>query len=263
MRENRWQEVPFCASQSMGSRLEQEDSYGICYENLCAQTKYPCCFVLADGMGGHVGGSIASQTAVDAVKLSLSESELIDGGALEDSLAVANESIAECLAVNPDLEGMGTTLVVASVVENRLIWVSVGDSPLFGVNENFEIVRLNEDHSMKPVLDSLVAAGSLEANSEEYLKKSNQLRSAVLGEEIDLFEVNDQGVSLFDWQYFVIASDGIETLSESEIGQCFRKHDSFGVNSIALALVDAVDDKRKRKQDNTTVIILEAKSLCA
>ena len=262
MRDKQGFYMPFCATQSLGARSEQEDSYGICYENLCSQTEYPKCFILADGMGGHVGGAIASQTAIDAVKLSLSECEQIDGDALKDSLSVANESIAQCLEINPDLEGMGTTLVAASTQDDRLIWVSVGDSPLFGVDENFNVTRLNEDHSMRPVLDSLVAAGSLGRDSEEYAKKSNQLRSAVLGEEIDLYEVNERGVSLRDWQYFVIASDGLETLTQVEIGECFKSHRSTGVESIAIALVDAVDAKRNAKQDNTTLIVLEAKKLC-
>lgn len=262
MLDNRNSYVPFCATQSLGARPEQEDSYGICYDNLCPQTKYPKCFVLADGMGGHVGGAVASQMVVDAVKLNLSEYERIDGGALEACLSVANESIAHCLEINPDLEGMGTTLVAASTEGDRLIWMSVGDSPLLGVDENFNVKRLNEDHSMKPVLDSLVASGSLDVESEEYVKKSNQLRSAVLGEEIELYEINESGVLLRDWRYFVIASDGLETLSEDEIGLCCKKYDSTGIESIAIALVDAVDAKGKAKQDNTTLIVLEAKELC-
>ena len=232
-------------------------------ENPSEVTGYPNCFVLADGMGGHVGGSVASQTAVDAVKLSLSAFELIDEMALRDSLSAANESLAQCLQVHPDLEGMGTTLVVASIQDDRLIWMSVGDSPLYGVDADFQVARLIDDHSMKPVLDSLVAAGSLSADSQEYASRSNQLRSAVLGEEIELYEINETGVSLKDWQYFVIASDGIETLSEREIGQCFRKNHSSGTDEITIALLDAIDEKRKLKQDNVTVIVLESDRLCS
>lgn len=261
MRDPHSMDMPFCASQSVGERSEQEDSYGICYEDLSGVREYPKCYVLADGMGGHVGGSIASQTAVDAVKLGLSGRETIDGVALRDSLALANESIAQCLEVNPDLEGMGTTLIVASILDGRLIWMSVGDSPLFGVDANFNVSRLNEDHSMRPVLDSLVADGILNTDSQEYASKSNQLRSAVLGEEIELYEINNSGVALQDWRYFVMASDGIETLSEEEIGRCFQRNQLLGIDEITIALVDAIDHKRKLKQDNTTLIVLESHKL--
>ena len=107
----------------------------------------------ASGMHGRSRrGSVASQTAVDAVKLSLSAFELIDEMALRDSLSAAKESLAQCLQVHPDLEGMGTHLVVASIQDDRLIWMSVGDSPLYGVDADFQVARLNDDHSMKPVL---------------------------------------------------------------------------------------------------------------
>ena len=85
-----------------------------------------------------------------------------------------------------------------------------------------------------------------------------------MGEEIELYEINNEtGVSLKDWQYFVIASDGIETLSEREIGQCFRKNHSSGTDEITIALLDAIDEKRKLKQDNVTVIVLESDRLCS
>lgn len=262
MHENRSTYVPFCATQSLGARPEQEDSYGICYDNLCSQSRYPQCFVLADGMGGHVGGAIASQTAVDSVKLCLSERDEINGIALKESLALANESIAHCLEVNPDLEGMGTTLVAVSIQGDRLTWMSVGDSLLLGVDANYNVVRLNEDHSMKPILNSLVLAGSLDANSEEYARKSNQLRSAVHGKEINLYEINELGVPLNEWLYIVIASDGLETLSADDISECCKENKAAGVGTIALALVDAVDKRRSKKQDNITLIILDAKRLC-
>lgn len=252
--------LPFCALQSLGAREEQEDSYGICYEYWPSDSAHPECFILADGMGGHVGGAIASQTAVDAVKLSISESKVFDNRTLIDSLSVANSSIAECLSVNPEFEGMGTTLLVTSFVDGRLLWLSVGDSPLFGVNNRFELTRLNADHSMKPVLDSLVEMGDLDPESDEYRQQSSQLRTAVLGDEIELYELNEAGVALSDWKYFVMASDGLETLSQNQMARVIKKYSKKGPGAIALGLIDAVDAMHKKKQDNVTVIVFEAQA---
>ena len=252
---SRWNEWPFCALQSVGARQEQEDSYGLCYRHGGSDPNDPICFILADGMGGHVGGSVASQTAVDAVKLIVSETSLSERIDLMHGLSVANASLAECLAVNPELDGMGTTLVIAAIQDAQLSWLSVGDSPMFGLTEEFAIKRLNEDHSMKPVLDSLVDAGNLDVDSDEYRKKANQLRSAVLGEEVNLYEINDKGISLNDWRYIIIASDGLETLSPEEISKCARLSYRNGCSGIALGLIDAVDLKKNSNQDNTTILV--------
>lgn len=251
--------TPFCALQSLGAREEQEDSYGVCYHDWDCDAEQQKCFILADGMGGHVGGSVASQMAVDAAKLSISETQSFDSRALMDALSVANASVSECLSVNPEFEGMGTTLVLAAFVDDRLFWLSIGDSPLFGINDRFELSRLNQDHSMKPVLDALVETGDMDPTSAEYRQQSNQLRSALMGDEIDLYELNDVGVPISDWKYFLMASDGLETLSTKEIESVVKKHSKKGAGAIGLGLIDAVDNKHNRKQDNVTLIVLEAR----
>ena len=254
------EKTPFCALQSLGAREEQEDSYGICYDYWESDSGSPKCFILADGMGGHVGGSVASQMAVDAAKLSISETKVFGSRELMDTLSVANASVSECLSVNPEFEGMGTTLVVTAFFDGRLFWLSIGDSPLFGINSRFELARLNEDHSMKPVLDALVETGDMNPNSDEYRRQSNQLRSALMGDEIDLYELNDIGVPISDWKYFLMASDGLETLSQNEIESVVKKNSKKGPDAIGLGLIDAVDAKHKRKQDNVTLIVLEAQA---
>ena len=116
---------PFFAIQIIGKRDEQEDSYGICYNFESLNRSIPSCFVLADGMGGHSGGDVASQTAIDSVKLVVESCDVYDGRTLRDSLSAANLNIAECLNVNADLEGMGTTLVVLIIAGENAFWVSV------------------------------------------------------------------------------------------------------------------------------------------
>ena len=75
-----------------------------------------------------------------------------------------------------------------------------------------------------------------------------------------MYELNDKGVATSDWQYFILASDGLETLSEKEIRKITKKYSKKGSSAIALGLIDAVDAKYKKKQDNVTVIVLEAQA---
>ena len=248
---------PFFAIQIIGKRDEQEDSYGICYGFKSQTSQIPACFILADGMGGHSGGEVASQTAIDSVKLVVESCDVFDDRALRDSLSAANLNIAECLKVNADLEGMGTTLVVLIIIGENAFWVSVGDSPLLSLDYNHELHLLNEDHSMRPVLDELVATSVLKADSPEYQKKVSQLRSALTGDNIKLYDLNEKGFSLADSKYLVLSSDGLDTLSREEVKSVMLANDKKGPKEIASQLINAIEKKGSTKQDNTTLIVID------
>lgn len=249
--------APFYATQTIGKRGEQEDSYGICYDFQSLDCSIPNCFVLADGMGGHAGGSVASQIAIDSVKLVIEAGDSIDERTLKDSLSAANLNIAECLKVNDDLKGMGTTLVVLAIINNRIFWVSVGDSPLLCLDQSSEIHLLNEDHSMRPVLDQLVESGVLSEGHPDYQTKVSQLRSALTGGEIALYDLNAEGISLNDYKYLILATDGLDTLSHEEVRAIVVANDKKGPKEIASQLINAVDNKCSPKQDNTTLIVID------
>ena len=248
---------PFFAIQIIGRRDEQEDSYGICYGFKSQTSQIPACFILADGMGGHSGGEVASQTAIDSVKLVVESCDVFDDRTLRDSLSAANLNIAECLKVNADLEGMGTTLVVLIIIGENAFWVSVGDSPLLSLDYNHELHLLNEDHSMRPVLDELVATSVLKADSPEYQKKVSQLRSALTGDNIKLYDLNEKGFSLADSKYLVLSSDGLDTLSREEVKSVMLANDKKGPKEIASQLINAIEKKGSTKQDNTTLIVID------
>src|SRR5262245_61175671 len=108
-------------SQHQGARPYQEDSWALrslADESLLA--------VVADGMGGHAGGAVASRLAVEAFVRSLEQ-----GGSLADGLRDANRAIRKGSVGKPDLAGMGATLVAAQVRGDDVRWISVGDSPFF------------------------------------------------------------------------------------------------------------------------------------
>jgi protein phosphatase len=141
-------------------------------------------YVLADGMGGAKAGERASRLAVDTVSESILKAQNRDSQALLVAVEEANRRVLEAAAHDPELEGMGTTLVAALEVGDELLIASVGDSRAYlldrtgfraitedqsWVNEVGRPLGLNEEalrtHPMRHVLTMAIGAGvALEIN---------------------------------------------------------------------------------------------------
>src|SRR5205814_7081004 len=115
-------------------------------------------FVVADGVGGHKAGEVASQTAVDTLEREFQE-PTTDG--LIDAVKTANRTVWDLAESNPDQRGMGTTLTAVALVnednEERLAVVNVGDSRAYLLQQG-ELEQLTEDHSL---VEQLVREGQL------------------------------------------------------------------------------------------------------
>ena len=172
--------------------------------------------VLADGMGGHAAGEVASGLAVEKFSAAYinNHDNVID--ALRNSLDIANEQLAEAVLASPEYKGMGTTLTGTVIRNNHMYWVSVGDSPLW-IFTNGYLRRVNADHSMVPLLDEMVTHGAMRREEALTDFRRNLLRSAVTGKEIKLVDLCQEPVQLIAGDMVMLASDGIETLSEHEL----------------------------------------------
>lgn len=244
------------AGQIQGARDYQEDDYGI------SEVSAPddpggeqVLLVLADGMGGHAGGAEASAIVVRT----FIETYQVVGGPTPDrlraALDAANEAVAAKVVAEPDLAGMGATLVGVSITDAGAQWVSVGDSPLWLCRGKL-ITRLNADHSMTPVLDNMVQTGHLTEEQAASDSRRNALRSAVTGEELDLVDLASRPTELDRGDVLLIASDGLETLSESVIARAVSRSLSrdAGVGEMVSDLLKRTEDERRPRQDNVTVI---------
>ncbi|MGQ0672087.1 MAG: PP2C family protein-serine/threonine phosphatase [Hyphomicrobium sp.] len=233
--------------------------------------------VLADGMGGHAGGAIASRTACDSFIRGYVECETADGNVLMHGthevadpqhapstrsrlvagLEAANDAIARTVQASPALNGMGSTLIGVVFGEHGVEWVSVGDSPLLFYRQG-EIATLNEDHSMAPELDRLAAIGEMSIEAARRDPRRHMLRSAVTGDDLDLVDLSRRPLKTEPGDYVILASDGLQTLEMDEIERIVAAYADDGAAAVAEALIRAVVAIRDPHQDNTTVVAVRA-----
>ncbi|MDI1287868.1 MAG: protein phosphatase 2C domain-containing protein [Reyranella sp.] len=223
-------------SQHQGKRPYQEDSWA-----LVRLGDGSLLAMVADGMGGHAGGAVASKLAVAAFVHAVEQ-----GGGLDDGLNDANEAVRIGAAGKPDLNGMGTTVVAALVRGDEVRWISVGDSPFYLVTAG-KLVRLNADHSMAPQIAALVERGMLTAEEAEHHPGRHTLREAVMGDPLTLIDKGSRQLGGGDT--LLLCSDGVQTLTDEQILAAAARP--------ASGLVEAVLALAKDHQDNVTVVKLE------
>jgi len=223
-------------AQHQGARPYQEDSW-----TLRGLPDGALLAVLADGMGGHAGGSVASRLAVGAFIMAVEQ-----GGSLAEALQAANLAIAEGAARNTALRGMGSTLVAVMVKGDAVMWISVGDSPLYLVQDG-RLERLNADHSMAPQIDELVARGVISAVEAAHHPGRHTLREAVMGNPLTLIDEGSRRLGA--GARLLLCSDGVQSLDEAGI--------AAGAGGAVRELIEAVLALRAPHQDNVTVIKLE------
>ncbi len=238
--------------QIQGDRDYQEDEFAITLLTGESSDGDRLLLVLADGMGGHAGGKVASQTVVQAFWDGFRQPAANIAANLNAGVRAANEAVRARQQADPALYEMGATLVAALIQDGHLYWASVGDSLLW-VFRNGRLTRLNADHSMRPLLLDLVELGRMTEEEVLHDPRVHQLRSAIVGEDIPLLDIAANGYSLETDDVVLLASDGLETLPEAEMEALLTQH---GNNAQALvrALLEAVAEVGKAHQDNTTVL---------
>lgn len=172
--------------------------------------KLPNLLVVADGMGGHKAGEFASKYVVEVLKQTLADSmadkpeEMI-----RQAIMVANHKLIETAKQDARLEGMGTTLVVATIIEHTLYFANIGDSRLYILNE--DIKQLSKDHSY---VQEMVRLGGIHPEDAKYHPNKNIITRAIGAKEkvqIDFFEYRlKKGDSI------LMCTDGLSNMVEDE-----------------------------------------------
>lgn len=217
--------------------------------------KLPNLFIVADGMGGHKAGEFASRFTVEVVKDELAKStEDSPEAVIRQAITSANQRLLETAKQDSKLEGMGTTLVVATVIERTLYFANVGDSRLYLLNN--DIKQVSKDHSL---VQEMVRLGGIKQEDAKNHPDKNIITRAIGAKEqveVDFYEYR-----LKKGDIVLMCTDGLSNMVEdTEIlhivkgsrdiveaveGLIEKANENGGKDNIGIVAVDAFADEVK------------------
>jgi len=226
-------------------RSRNEDSYAVVENEHLA--------VVADGMGGHGNGDIASRIAVDAVcevytgPVDGEGDEFAVAERLQKAFAHAHERIRAAGEEDNSLRGMGTTLIAAVIEDGSAVIGHVGDSRAYALRGS-TLTQLTEDHSW---VREQVVAGHLSVDQAREHPFKSVVTRALGGEHA--VKVDLRRVRLQDGDVLLLCSDGLTTmLTDEEIAELLNQGGS--INEMTKRLVDAAN--KLGGADNITVVMV-------
>ena len=173
--------------------------------------KLPNLFIVADGMGGHKAGEYASKTAVETISeyIQKCDSELVVA-TIRKAIGEANQKLLKEAILDSEKEGMGTTVVAATIIGDKLLAANVGDSRLYIVNES-GITQVTVDHSY---VEEMIRSGRIVRSEARNHPDRNKITRAVgvfPKVEVDFFETKiEPGDTI------LLCTDGLTGMVEDE-----------------------------------------------
>lgn len=225
-------------------RNNNQDSIFYCDEPI---GPLPNLYIIADGMGGHRAGDKASRMAIDITVDFVKKSKLENPVAiLRRAMIFANNKIYKEATEDPDLNGMGTTMVAAVACDGKLFVANIGDSRLYVINN--DIKQITMDHSL---VEELIRNGELERKKGRNHPEKNIITKALGSkDEIipDFFEIEMNAEDKY-----LLCSDGLSNMVEDdEIRDIVV--DRHNLDDIAQALIDRAN--YYGGTDNISVVII-------
>jgi len=246
-----------CSITDLGKkRIHNEDSY-LSDDNLGL-------FIVADGMGGHAAGDVASKMAVETVieymNETIADPEITppfgtdanlstDENQLKLSIQLANKKIYQKASSDMNYKGMGTTIVVLYHRNNYLNVAHVGDSRAYHIRDG-EIKLITEDHSW---VNEQVQAGLMSKDDarNHYLKN---IITRALGSKEEV-AIDVQKVEIREDDFFLMCTDGLNNhVSDEEILE-YIKESNYSLHKSTQKLVQVALDRGG--EDNITLILLK------
>lgn len=201
-------------------------------------------FAIADGMGGHRGGEVASRTAIEALRAAVAS-----GRPVNEAISRANDAVIERAEGDDELTGMGTTLTAVVIASGRQLLVGhVGDSRAYLLHDG-TLRRITDDHSL---VEELVRDGRLTPEqAESHPRRSIVTRALGVDPEV---EVDLYSIEVAAGDRVVICSDGLTTMvRERDVERLARSEPD--PQRAAELLVDAAN--QAGGEDNTSVVIVD------
>ena len=227
-------------------------------------------FIVADGVGGNSKSDFASKHSCDFLIEQLSKTQVGQNKIEELSTAIklANTDLYYHIMSNEDYNGMGTTLVCATITKDKLIVVNIGDSRCYYIR-NGMINQITHDHS---VAEELARAKEIERDSDKYYEYKNQLTRAVgasrkinpdffeleLQEDDYLLLCTDGLTNMVTEEYILNIISKVELTLEDKVNLLINKaNENGGKDNITVVLIkiDNIDIVSQSNQDTNEIVI--------
>ena len=219
--------------------------------------------VVADGMGGAVAGNVASALVTTECFCQLKMKDAaIEDGSMDIPLTLrmmaedANDRIKSRTREDDETTGMGATLLAPVIRDDRLFWISIGDSPLLLFRDG-ALRQLNQDHSMAPQIDMMVKMGAMSAEVAAKHPDRNTLTSVLNGESIESIDCPPVPITLRADDIIIAASDGLQFLPNAMIANTLNLLKGGRSVEIANALLGGINMLADPTQDNVAIIVIK------
>ena len=205
-------------------------------------------YVVADGMGGHNAGEVASKMAAEGIVNYVGEnfSEKSKDVVLKNAIEKVNKDIYFHSLKNDCLNGMGTTITACLITKDWIKIANVGDSSCFGITNN-EVIKITKDHSL---VQELVDSGSISENEAANHPKKNIITRAIGTSDkvnVDIFDIIEN-----KYDKYVLCSDGLTNeLTKEDIIKVINEEKDLSLACERLVNIA----KYKGGRDNITVLL--------
>ncbi|MFF2242705.1 protein phosphatase 2C domain-containing protein [Arthrobacter sp. NPDC058130] len=205
--------------------------------------------VVADGMGGHAGGDVASAaTVLDMIHLDHDDYDGDAGTVLADEIQTANSLLSELVHINPKLAGMGTTVTALLLAEGKLHFAHIGDSRAYRLRDG-EFEQVSIDHTF---VQRLIDEGRLRPEEAETHPHKNVLMR-VLGDVDASPELDLDTLAVHAGERWLLCSDGLNYVAGHVVERTVRETKDLA--ECAEVLVDLTLEAGA--PDNVTVVVLD------
>ena len=205
-------------------------------------------YVVADGMGGHNAGEVASKLATDTIISYIKERKVESPEELlKNAIKAANERVYNYSLSSNNLNGMGTTITACLIIKDKVFIGNVGDSGCFIIKEN-NIKKITKDHSL---VQELLDEGSItEEEAKNHPNKNIITRAIGTKEEVltDIYKLEKN-----DFQHILLCTDGFTNeVSSSEIVDLVNSSENY--KDFCIKAIELV--KTRGARDNISLIIV-------
>lgn len=210
-------------------------------------------FLVADGMGGHKAGEVASDMAkniISAKLMALTSTENLEN-AIRDAFLEANEKVREMAKSSPEKEGMGSTCVVMMLRDQNFYLAHVGDSRIYMYRKG-DLKQMTRDHSF---VEELFIRGLINENEKADHPYKNQITRYVGSSQ--KLEVDTTSGPVWNGDMFLLCTDGLtEMIDVARIKEIFEKN-LEPKETAEILIKEALENGGK---DNVTAVVVKVTS---